>query len=145
MGFELQQLIESCEVPLAPEVVQSTAFRTTKYQGLSIAEHVRQLLRSSGTADCPVDTMAQHFFISSRTFTRRLASENTSYRQVQDEIRMELAARYLDDKSIRISEVARRLGYRNASNFIKAFKRWTGETPHRFRSGAPCWALTPHK
>lgn len=134
----MEQHIYRNETPALTLDLQPTAFRTTKYQGLSIADHVRHLLRSRIGVDCSIDVMAQHFFISSRTFTRRLAQENTNYRQLQDEIRMELAQCYLNTEGMRVSEVAQRLGYRNASNFIKAFKRWTGMTPHRFRTELSC-------
>lgn len=110
-----------------------TAFRTPKYQNLSMASHVKRLLRLRRGIGCSVDEVAEHFYISPRTFTRRLAAEGVNFRTLHDEVKMELAETYLSDRALGVAEVASYLGYRNASNFIKAFKRWTGLTPSRYR------------
>ncbi|MCD6070932.1 MAG: transcriptional regulator, partial [Microvirga sp.] len=56
---------------------------------------------------------------------RRLAAENLTFAQVLDELRADLAGRYLDDPALSISHIAWLLGFQEASAFTHAFKRWT--------------------
>ena len=72
--------------------------------------------------------------MSSRTLSRKLAEEGTSFAEILDQLRAALAERYLHDESLPVSEIAWLLGYREVSSLTHAFKRWTGTTPQRFRS-----------
>ena len=54
-----------------------------------------------------------------------------------DDLRRQLATRYLADPKIGISEVAYLLGYSEPSPFHRAFKRWTGRTPAEARRAGP--------
>jgi AraC-like DNA-binding protein len=72
--------------------------------------------------------------LSRRTFVRRLASENLMFSEVLDDLRRDLAARYLADHSLSISQIAWLLGYQEVGAFTNAFKRWTGKTPREARA-----------
>jgi len=74
--------------------------------------------------------------VSSRTLARRLAAEDLSFAQVLDEMRADLAQRYLDDRSLSISHIAWLLGFQEPSAFTNAFKRWTGKAPTEHRRGS---------
>jgi AraC-like DNA-binding protein len=71
--------------------------------------------------------------MSARSLQRRLQQEGTSLQALLEQIRAELAARYLADGGYSISEVAFLLGFSEVSTFHRAFKRWTGATPAAFR------------
>jgi AraC-like DNA-binding protein len=71
--------------------------------------------------------------MSDRTLQRRLAAEHTTFDALLDEIRHQLALRYLADPKIAVSEVAYLLGYSEPSPFHRAFRRWTGATPGEIR------------
>jgi AraC-like DNA-binding protein len=71
-----------------------------------------------------------------RTLQRRLAAEGTSLHGEIEEIRRTMAIAALRNRSVGISDVAFALGYAEPSTFFRSFKRWTGTTPHRFRSAA---------
>ena len=71
--------------------------------------------------------------MSVRTLNRLLAAEGTSYRQLLDALRSELAARHLAGDDVSIAEVGFLLGFSELSSFHRAFKRWTGRTPAEFR------------
>lgn len=91
------------------------------------AQRVRQaavLLLPRG--HCRVEVVAQHLGIDRRTVARRLAGEGTTFSALVDRLRSELLARYLDDRSRPLSEVAALLGFSAPS----AFARW-----HRQRFG----------
>lgn len=71
-----------------------------------------------------------------RTLQRRLKLEGTSFATLVDSVRRELAERYLRDRRVSVQETAFLLGFSDVSAFHRAFVRWTGQTPRRFR-GAP--------
>jgi AraC-like DNA-binding protein len=73
--------------------------------------------------------MARQSRMSERSLQRRLAAEETSFEAVLDELRHELAVRYLADPRVAIAEVAFLLGYSEPSAFHRAFRRWTDRTP----------------
>lgn len=66
---------------------------------------------------------------SSRTLKRRLQEEGTSYQDLADAVRCDLAKRYLEETRLSLGEVAFLLGFSEPSAFHRAFKRWTGRTP----------------
>jgi AraC-like DNA-binding protein len=78
------------------------------------------------------DAVATHFCMSSRTLRRRLGEEGTSYQKILDDVRSELARRYLTGEGRSIEEVSFLLGFSDPSAFTKAFRRWTGKTPAGF-------------
>jgi AraC-like DNA-binding protein len=75
------------------------------------------------------DTIAAQFSMSNRTLRRRLQEEDTSYQEILDDVRAELARHYLTKERRGIDEVASLLGFSDPSAFTKAFRRWTGHTP----------------
>jgi AraC-like DNA-binding protein len=78
------------------------------------------------------DTVAAQFCMSDRTLRRRLQEEATSYQEILDDVRAELARHYLTKEKRRIEEIACLLGFSDPSAFTKAFRRWTGQTPANF-------------
>ncbi len=82
--------------------------------------------------DLAADTVAAQFSMSSRTLRRRLQEEATSYQELHDEVRSELASKFLTKENRGIDEVAFLLGFSDPSAFGKAFRRWTGQTPAGF-------------
>ncbi len=67
---------------------------------------------------------------------RKLAEEGLAFEDLVDEMRRDLALRYLADPKIAVAEVAYLLGYSEPSPFNRAFKRWTGVTPSEARRRA---------
>lgn len=80
-----------------------------------------------------IDRVARRLGMSSRSLGRRLAEEQTSYKALVDDIRQDLARRYLIRTSHRPKAIAALLGYRDVSTFHHAFRRWTDMTPTQFR------------
>jgi AraC-like DNA-binding protein len=71
--------------------------------------------------------------MSERTLQRRLAEHETSYNELQDQSRFDVAKQLLSDRSTCISDICYELGYANPANFTRAFKRWAGVTPRQHR------------
>ena len=59
--------------------------------------------------------------------------ENTTFRDLADEVHRMLAEELLATGALSVEDVALRLGYAEATSFIAAFKRWTGTTPGAYR------------
>jgi AraC-like DNA-binding protein len=81
------------------------------------------------------EEIARRLGLSHRTLARRLADDGVSFSQVLDELKLDLAKRYLRE-GLSISRIAWLLGYREVSAFTHAFKRWTGQSPKQLRQHA---------
>ncbi len=80
-----------------------------------------------------IDTIAGQLALTKRTLQLRLKHENTSFRELTDEVRKDLAMRFLKDRAVSLCEIALLLGFAEQSAFHHAFKRWTGITPIDYR------------
>jgi AraC-like DNA-binding protein len=94
---------------------------------------VRQLLMRNLMRPKQLEDVAQNLNMSARTLRRKLREENSSFRQVFDELRRDMAVRYLRDTNLTVEEIADTLGFSDAANFRKAFRRWTKTTPREYK------------
>ena len=81
--------------------------------------------------------VARSIGMSHRTLARRLASEGLTFSRIAEDLKSDLAGRYLLDGDLPVSQIAWLLGYREVSAFTHAFKRWTGMTPRQARAQGP--------
>ncbi|MGZ5784972.1 MAG: AraC family transcriptional regulator [Ramlibacter sp.] len=79
------------------------------------------------------EEIAASLALTDRTLQRRLHAENTSYQQLLDEARRELARKYLADEHYSLGQIADLLGFVDQSNFFRATKRWFGMPPGQYR------------
>jgi AraC-like DNA-binding protein len=101
-----------------------------------ISEHVRSVLALDLTAPATsIVTFARMLRMSKRTFTRRLAAEQTTFSTLVDEVRRERALQ-LVRKRVSLQEIAFELGYSHSTSFARSFRRWTGckSTAYRRRA-----------
>ena len=70
---------------------------------------------------------------SPRSMQRHLSEQDLSFSRLLQAVRFRAAQRLLRDPGMPLAEVAWRLGYSELANFTRAFKRWTGVGPNRFR------------
>jgi len=94
---------------------------------------IKELLVSRAGEIPSFEAVADHLHVSRRTLNRRLSAIGTSYKEIVSEIRKRQAVEYLSGTRFSIDEIAYRLGYREPSNFSKAFRRWTGLSPSQYR------------
>lgn len=80
-----------------------------------------------------LDDAASYLNMSGRSLRRHLSLLKTSYQQVIDKVRSEMAEELLKGDEYTVTEIAEQLGYSDVANFRKAFKRWLGRTPSEFR------------
>lgn len=80
-----------------------------------------------------MEEMAREFCLSSQTLRRRLDEENTSYRQIKEDIRREQVLKLLKMPTLSLAEVTRRGGFSDSSALARAVKGWTGLYPKQYR------------
>jgi AraC-like DNA-binding protein len=91
---------------------------------------LRRLLLSDKSSG---DDVAQMLAMNRRTLNRRLQKQSTTFQEVLDEVRFEVARQLLADPRIAIDDIAATLGYASVSPFMRSFRRWTDTTPGRWR------------
>jgi AraC-like DNA-binding protein len=128
--------IPSGNVPLAAYLEeQCQALLATIGQATSVSDQLRRLFVESVQGPLPsLDRTARRLGMSGRTLARRLDEEGTSFQGVLDEVRRDLATRYLSQGRLSVSEVAYLTGFRSVSAFHRAHRRWTGQAPGRRRN-----------
>jgi len=106
------------------------------------AEYVRLALGAAVESGTPngelprMSELADHLHISVRTMIRQLHREGTSYQEIIDDIQKSRAVEFLKIADLTIGDVASRLGYADTANFGRAFRRWFGVSPGKFRESA---------
>lgn len=96
---------------------------------------VRDMLLRHPAMGPDMEAVAAELRMTSRNLRRMLEAENTSFREIADEVRQTLAEELLGLGKFSVKDVAARLGYSEVSSFTNAFKRWTGRAPRDWRSG----------
>ncbi|MCC6201283.1 MAG: AraC family transcriptional regulator ligand-binding domain-containing protein [Moraxellaceae bacterium] len=79
-------------------------------------------------------SVASVFDIAERTLRRQLSEENTSFRELLDQVRFRKAQMLLTGSALPVESIAVQLGYAESAAFIHAFQRWSGTTPAAFRN-----------
>ncbi|WP_375171230.1 AraC family transcriptional regulator [Marinobacter sp.] len=79
--------------------------------------------------------IAAELHTSPQTLRRRLKQENTSFQEIKDLLRRDMAIYYLGRPELPINDIASRVGFTEPSTFHRAFKKWTGVTPGAYREG----------
>ncbi|HTL77279.1 MAG TPA: AraC family transcriptional regulator [Casimicrobiaceae bacterium] len=98
------------------------------YRGL------RTLLMSG---KCSGDDLAQMLSLHRRTLNRRLEDAGTTFQAVLDDVRFEAARQLLLHTNQCMDDIAAALGYSAVAPFMRSFRRWSGETPGRWRRRGP--------
>lgn len=99
----------------------------------SLRERVRACLWS-GIEEA--SAVALELGVSARSLRRQLANEQTSFAELVAERRSAVAVELLSADSVRVADIAQRLGYAEVSSFTRAFRRWHGVSPRAFAAAA---------
>ena len=78
--------------------------------------------------------LAERLHMSDRTLSRRLSEHETSFRELLDDVRHELAIGYVRQPHVTIMEITYLLGFSDQSNFARSFRRWTDQSPTGYRT-----------
>jgi AraC-like DNA-binding protein len=94
---------------------------------------------------CNAAGVAQWLGLNERTLDRRLQRLGTTFGEVRDAVLFAMSTQLLDDSAMNLTEIAAAIGYAEASSFIRAFVRWSGQTPTAWRRARarPAGPATP--
>ena len=87
-----------------------------------------------GTGTCNHREVAAALFMHPRTLQRRLKEEGTTFEDIKDEARRDLAERYLSHPDLALTQVTALLDYSEQSALGRSCRRWFGATPREFRT-----------
>jgi len=79
------------------------------------------------------DHVAQRLTMHRRTLNRRLKAQGTTFQEVLDGVRWEISRQLLANTGVPLEEVAAAAGYGDTGTFVRAFRRWSGTTPAKWR------------
>jgi AraC-like DNA-binding protein len=103
-------------------------------EGPHVTGRARAVILQSLRGGAPaLDDVARCLHMGGRTLQRRLRDEGTSLADLLDDVRRDLAMRYIDDASLALAEIALLLGFSDQTTFHRAFVRWSGQSPGAFR------------
>ncbi len=94
---------------------------------------VERCLRKQLRDNPQMEKVATQLHLSERNLRRLLGNENTSFSAIHDRIRTERALDLLTNPANSIAQVGMQVGFNDAREFRRAFKRWTGTTPSQAR------------
>lgn len=104
--------------------------------GSTASAQVRRLLGQSLPDRMPdQQDVAARLAVSAQTLRRSLAAEGTTFQQIRDQLRRDVAIASLAQGAVSIEDISRQLGFSEPSAFHRAFKRWTGSAPRSYQSG----------
>jgi AraC-like DNA-binding protein len=98
-----------------------------------VARCQASLLEQLSSGELSEEDMAQQLNMSRRTLQRKLAEAETTYQQLVDATRRDLALRYIENPNQSITDITFMLGFSQQSAFTRAFRRWTGYAPTEYR------------
>ena len=121
----LKQLLENQAAALMQELPQHDRFDQ------QLQQYITQAVQQ---ADIQIDHIALKMGLSVRNLQRQLVKRGYSFQQRLAQVRETLAKQYLNDPHLSLIDIALLLAYSEQSAFQRAFKQWTGQTPHQWRN-----------
>jgi len=100
---------------------------------LSTLTPIKKMIASNPGHIPSMEEVAEAFNVSSRTLNRRLKAIGTNFKDTVSDVRKNMAIDYLRSSGRSVEEIAFLLSYNDTSNFSKAFKSWTGQSPSQYR------------
>jgi AraC-like DNA-binding protein len=126
------ELWRQAQMTLSKDLKAQTEIEKTPYQ-----QHIEGLLRTSEPPLPDLGEVAFGLNVSQRTLNRRLKAENTSFRRLKSQALARWAKQYLSETEHSVEAIAEALGYKDAANFRRAFRRTEGCSPMEYRRSEP--------
>ena len=100
---------------------------------LSFRTRVERLIDNALSDGVSLARIADELNLSQSAVRRRLKREaDVSFQALVENRRKAIALRLLEDGGASVAQVAFVVGYSDPSNFVRAFKRWTGSSPSAY-------------
>jgi len=122
----MREMMDSHAERLLQQFEQSEGF---------LADTRRVIIQALAQDTVSLDWVAEQLSLSPRTLQRRLSELNETFKSILDQTRKELALSYINQPYIGLPELAYLLGFADQTAFQRAFKKWTGISPGKYRKG----------
>lgn len=130
----LRAPLPSANAELARHNDEILARHIARFDKVNVANRVHAtLLEQLSQGEPSQEKIAGSLHMSLRNLQRKLSAEKTSYKEILNRTRHELALSYIAEPRYSISEITYLLGFSDTSSFTRAFKRWTGQSPSHYR------------
>ena len=103
-------------------------------KGDIVQQMQRAIIDNLPTGKVSDKLIARELNLSERSLQRKLKERGTSYRIVLDNMREMAAIQYIKNPVNTMSDIAFLLGFSEQSAFSRAFKKWTGTSPIKYRN-----------
>ena len=141
-GFEISESLAGRQIEsadpesrrIAAKYLESNYLPPTASLSERVAELTRRLLP---TGQCTVDAIADQLAMHPRSLQRGLVTEGVRCQDLIDRERRTLAATYLAEPGLHLSQIAGLLGYAEQSTLNRSCRRWFSKTPRQYRAGLP--------
>jgi AraC-like DNA-binding protein len=100
---------------------------------IGTAGRIRAILLRDIANPPTFDVTAKLLDVNARSLRRQLRQQGISFRGLRDELRAQLALKYLSSTDLANEDIALALGFSDAANFRRAFHRWTNKSPSEIR------------
>jgi len=110
-----------------------TKYLEARAGGTLVSKVKKIIVEHLPSGNATVENTASDLFMSKRKLQRLLQEEGTSFINLINDTRKEIAKQYVKDKGMDLTEIAFLLGFAEQSTFSRSFKRWTGTSPSIYR------------
>jgi AraC-like DNA-binding protein len=117
------RIMEQCEAELAGAKME------TRFE-----DKVRWHLHANFNMSATLEDVAQNLGVTPRALSRKLAAENTSFRQLVHDVRMEIASHHLRLSRLSVDKIAELVGFSSASSLHRAIRSWSGAPTSQVRA-----------
>ena len=130
---------------IAEQIQKYTSALFAKITSTSVHDRVTDAIRAQLVAGIPPDraAVARRLHVSERTLQRQLEQESTTFKVLRDGVRSELSRALLANRALKVEAIAQSVGFAEAASFSKAFTRWSGHPPTRYREQLDRRRATP--
>ncbi|WP_416908979.1 MAG: helix-turn-helix domain-containing protein [Polymorphobacter sp.] len=135
---DMADLVRPCAAPQSAdkafdmlELEMGAAAPVEAWTFVSLMRNLIQAYLSDRRLD--IDQAAEIAGMSTRTLQRKLTMSGTSFSQLCQEARFDLACRSLANGDLKIIDVAMMVGYQTPQHFARAFRKFAGVSPSRYR------------
>lgn len=130
---ESNRLLPTYDAQLVLLLDEQCRYQLGRRQKTGITGKVQQQILGPLGLVASIEEVAKALAMSSRSLRRKLESEDTSYKNILDQERHQIAQQLLQGSNMKLDELAFHLGYTDTASFSRAFRRWEACSPGEFR------------
>ncbi len=131
----LESVPAAANPAIAEQIEKFTAAMLAQMTSTSVRDRVIDAIRALLGAGQPANRLAvaRRLHVSERTLQRQLEQESTAFNVLRDGVRAEISQALLSNRALKVEAVAQSVGFAEVASFSKAFTRWVGYSPTRYR------------